>query len=138
MTRLSERLKLAFDESSIGEVTRRAEAAGHRFNRPNFYKALRGDHARRPHDSTLREWADGLGLDVRELRQLVDLPEGDYGIYTGPDESARLNRDQRRALDRLIKTIVSPPPTRRRVELDPERLEVDDKPKSRRNAKPRR
>lgn len=107
MTALSDRLNEAKGDASVDDIARRAEALGHRLDRSAFFRAFKGEHAKKPRDSTLRAWAAGLKLDVNELRRLCDLPEGEMGLYTGPDESARLNRDQRKALDRLIVTIVA-------------------------------
>lgn len=94
-------------DTGLDVIVRRAEVKGHDVDRSTFARAFKGDHAKRPQDATLRAFADGLGIDVNELRRICDMPEGESGPYKGPDESARLNRDQRKALDQLIKTIVA-------------------------------
>lgn len=107
MTALSDRLNEAKGGRGLDAIVGIAERKGHKIDRSTFNRAFNGDHAKRPRDATLRAWAAGLDIDVNELRRLCDMPEGEMGLYTGPDESARLNRDQRKALDHLIKTIVA-------------------------------
>lgn len=107
MTALSDRLNEAKGDEGLDTIVDRAHRKGHKIHRSVFANAFNGDHAKRPQDATLRAFADGLGIDVNELRRICKMPEGEMGIYKGPDESARLNRDQRKALDRLIKTIVA-------------------------------
>lgn len=94
-------------KTGLDVIVRRAETKGHDVDRSTFARAFTGDHAKRPQDATLRAFADGLEIDVNELRRICAMPEGESGPYRGPDESARLNREQRKALDQLIKTIVA-------------------------------
>lgn len=112
MTALSDLLNNAKGDRGLDTIVRIAERKGYKIDRSTFHRAFNGDHAKKPRDSTLRAWAAGLDLDVNELRRLCGLPEGEMGRYVGPDESARLNRDQRKALDRLIVTIVTPKESR--------------------------
>lgn len=134
MTALSDRLNEAKGTDGLDVVVARAHSHGHTIHRSVFANAFSGNHAKRPHDATLRAFADGLDIDVNELRRICDMPAGEMGIYTGPDESARLNRDQRKALDRLIKTIVAQKEVagdgddlaKKRAELEAERRKLSE------------
>lgn len=106
MSALSQRLADAKGERSIDDVKRQAEREGHQIDRSVIAKYVSGDHGPRPPEKTLAALAAGLGLDVRELRELAGRPAGEREPYVPTPESASLTREQRQALDRLIKTMV--------------------------------
>lgn len=106
MSALSQRLQDAKGDRSIDDVAREAERQGYRLHRSTVAKFLNGQHGPRTADKTLVALAAGFGLDVRELRLLAGVPAGELGPWTPTEEAARLNREQRRALDELIRTIV--------------------------------
>jgi len=106
MSALSERLKDAKGTRGLDDIVRLAEREGHQIHRSVVARYLKGEGARRPSDGTILALAAGLGLDVRELRILAGMPPGEIGPYEPTPESARLNREQRDALDQLIRTIV--------------------------------
>ncbi|MGV8972264.1 MAG: helix-turn-helix domain-containing protein [Rhodoglobus sp.] len=106
MSALSERLKGAKGTHSIDDIVRLAERAGHQVDRSVVARYVSGKHGRRPSDATLLALAAGFGLDVRELRTLVGMPPGELEPYEPTPEAARLSREQRDALDQLIRTIV--------------------------------
>ncbi len=108
MDPLAKRLDEAKGNDSIDAVVERAGRAGFTINRATVAKYTKGQGAKRPPEATLQALAAGLGLDVRELRHLVDAPRGELGPWVPPAESARLDRDQRDALTTLIKAIVAP------------------------------
>jgi transcriptional regulator with XRE-family HTH domain len=97
-------------DRSIDSVVAQALGAGHEIDRSTVARYVAGGGAKNPPDAVLRALAAGLGLDVRELRTLAGQPSGELGPWTPTDESARLNLDQRRALDQLIRTMVAGAP----------------------------
>lgn len=107
MSKLSDRLAEAKGDRSLDDVVSQAEGKGHSVHRATFAKYFAGDHAQNPRESVLKALADGLGLKVTELRQLAGKPAGELGPYHPPAVADRLNRDQRKALDELIRTIVT-------------------------------
>ena len=113
MSALSERLKDAKGTRGLDVIVRLAEREGHQIDRSVVARYITGKHGR-PRDETILALAAGLGLDVRELRVLAGMPPGELEPYEPTPEAARLNREQRAALDQLIRTIV--------------RSEPDDKP----------
>ncbi len=109
MTELSELLLKAKGDRSVDQLIAEAERHGSEINhtaRSGIYKALKGEHAKSPRDSSLRLWARVFGLDVTRVREAADRPAGELGPWTPVEEAAQLDRDQRIALDQLIKTIV--------------------------------
>lgn len=109
MTALSDLLNDAKGDESVDALLDRTEKRGtqvSRTARSSIYKALSGDHAKNPREETLQLWALVFDLDIREMRQAVDKPAGELGPWEPTPESARLDRDQRIALNNLIKTIV--------------------------------
>jgi len=75
-------------------------------HRATIYKYLNDEGAKEPPEHTVRGLAAAFELSEKEIRDLLGMPSGDGGPWQPPEESARLSRDQREALDRLIKTIV--------------------------------
>lgn len=109
MGALSDRLwELKKEAGSIDAIEKRAKAAGYPIDRATIDKYLRGKGAKRPPESSLRALAAGFKTTVQELRRYARMPEGEREPWVPPDESARLDRDQRNALDLLIKAIVRP------------------------------
>jgi len=105
MSALSERLKDAKGTRGLDDIVRLAEREGHQIDRSVVARYITGKHGR-PRDETILALAAGLGLDVRELRVLAGMPPGELEPYEPTPEAARLNREQRDALDRLIRAIV--------------------------------
>lgn len=110
VTALSDLLNDAKGDASIDRLIEAAEkrtgAEINRTARAGIYKALSGQHAKNPREETLTVWAEVFQLDVRDLRQAAAKPRGELGPWQPVAESARLDQDQRTALDLLIKAIV--------------------------------
>lgn len=101
------------DAKGVDSIDRLIEAAEKRTGveinrtaRAGIYKALSGQHAKNPREETLLVWAEVFQLDVRDLRQAAAKPRGELGPWQPVAESARLDQEQRQALDLLIKAIV--------------------------------
>lgn len=111
MTQLSDALRSAVKNRG-GWSYRRIEAemqnAGHDVSFSTIGVYLRGDHGK-PEERVLQGFAAVLPeLTIVELRRLAGLPSGELGEWRPPVEAARLNQEQREALERLIRTIVTP------------------------------
>ncbi len=106
---LSSYLDTAKGDRSIDAVVAKAKSAGLSIDRATVARYVGGQGAKNPPDSVLRALAAGLDLDVRNLRALAGKPRGELGPYVPVDEAARLNEEQRRAIDALIKSIVGAP-----------------------------
>lgn len=106
MTALSDRLNQARGDESTDTIAERATRAGHPIDRSVVFRALNGEHAKQPRESTLQALAAGFNIPVQELRELAGRPPGEPEPWTPPAVSASLTRDQRAALDALIKAIV--------------------------------
>lgn len=106
VTELSELLNRAKGDRVVDRLIADAEKQGHKIHRGTIYRALDGDHAKHPRDETLRAFAAVFGVDVGKLRQAVKRPAGELGPWVPVSDSAQLDRDQRKALDQLIKAIV--------------------------------
>lgn len=108
VTRLSDRLNQAKDavDLNVDAAVLRAQEAGFSIDRSIAYKALKGNRAKKPTDDTLRGFEAVFGVPVTELRKLLELPAGELEPYKPPAYANRLSRDQRKALNNLIRTIV--------------------------------
>lgn len=106
VSKLTERLAEAKGDRSIDDIARRATNLGHRLSRSTVAKYLRDEQGDRPPVSTIDALAAGFAVDARELRRLAAMQSGELGKWTPPTESSALTRDQRDALDSLIKSIV--------------------------------
>lgn len=106
VSKLTERLAEAKGDRSIDDIARRATDLGHRLSRSTVAKYLRDEQGGRPPVSTIDALAAGFAVDARELRRLAAMQSGELGKWTPPTESSALTRDQRDALDSLIKSIV--------------------------------
>jgi hypothetical protein len=77
-------------------------------DRATVYKYLAGSHPLNPQDSVLTAFASVLpGVTVVQLRLAANQPPGAEEPWTPPVEANRLTYAQRRALEVLIKTMVS-------------------------------
>lgn len=106
MSELSDRLREAAGSRSINEVKRLIEEAGKSVSRQTVAVFLRGDHGPRPTEDVLEAFAAGLQIDIRELRELAGRARGELGPWVPTQEAASLTKEQRDAMDALIKTIV--------------------------------
>lgn len=106
VSELTDRLIEARGDRSVDSIVKRMEDAGCGVNRATVYRYLNGKVAKQPDEPTLQALSVGFGVGIRELRRLAGLPEGEPGEWTPPDEARRLNREQRDALDQLIRAIV--------------------------------
>jgi hypothetical protein len=93
---------------SIYAIAKRATAAGHPIHPGTVAKYLKGEGAKEPPEHTIRALAAGFKVTEQEVRDNLGMPQGESGPWYPPEESARLNRDQRSALDLLIKAIARP------------------------------
>lgn len=107
MSALSEALNEAnVDGWSSREIARRSGDRIHHATVANF---LRGKHAAQPGDEVLRAFVEVFPrLSLQQLRELAGLPAGEEDPYEPPPEAARLNQRQRRAVDELIRSMVTP------------------------------
>lgn len=108
MTRLSDFLNLMRDGRSVDAMVEAAWKDGHDINRATVYRYLKGDEPKNPPEPVLQALASAFRVDVRDLRVLAGRPAGELGPYEPPSEAARLSKEQRAALDQLIKAIVRP------------------------------
>lgn len=106
VSELSDFLKDAKGERSIDEIAAEAERRGYKLGRSTVAKYLGGGHARRVSESMAQAIAAGFRVDVRRVRELAGRQPGELGPWTPTDEAASLTKDQRKALDALILTIV--------------------------------
>lgn len=106
VSKLTDRLKAAKGDRSIDDIAAYATKHGHKISRSVVAKYLQDRQGSKPPVRTLDALAVGFGIDPRELRELAGYGRGELGAWRPPAESASLTRDQRDALDRLIKTMV--------------------------------
>lgn len=106
VSKLTDRLKEAKSDRSIDDIAALAVQHGHHLSRGTVAKYLRDEQGPRPPVKTLDALAAGFRIDPREVRELAGYTPGELGPWSPPDESASLTRDQRDALDRLIKSMV--------------------------------
>jgi transcriptional regulator with XRE-family HTH domain len=106
VSKLTDRLKEAKGDRSIDDIAAYATKHGHKISRSVVAKYLQDRQSSKPPVKTLDALAVGFGIDPRELRELAGYGRGELGAWRPPAESASLTRDQRDALDRLIKTMV--------------------------------
>lgn len=91
---------------SIKTLVKQAEGAGEPIHKATIYKYMKDEGAKHIPEHTVRALAAAFAMSPKEIRDLSGLPSGDGGPWLPPEESARLNRDERDVLDRLIKVFV--------------------------------
>ena len=105
MSALSELLVEHLPEGwSYRRVAREARRLGHVISDATVTAYLGGRHGK-PEDGTLAVLAETLRIPLARLRTVAGLP-ADPGIpWVPPAESARLDPDQRKVLDALVKVM---------------------------------
>lgn len=106
MSALADLLWSVRGHDSIDVISERATAAGHPISRGAVAKYLQGQGAKKPPESTLEALAAGFKLRVTDVRRAAGLPAGELGPYEPTSEAGQLSREQRDALDQLIRAIV--------------------------------
>lgn len=109
MTPLARLLNEAKGDRSVDALIAEAERGGTTVNhtaRATIYRALRGEHAKNPRETTFELFSTVFSLDLRAVRDAAGKARGELGPWTPIAEANRLDQDQRTALDALIKTIV--------------------------------
>jgi transcriptional regulator with XRE-family HTH domain len=91
---------------SIQALADKAGADGAPINKATIYKYLNDQAAKIPPEQMVRSLAAAFEISEAEIRRLSGVPEGEREPWSPPEESARLSREQRIALDNLIKAIV--------------------------------
>src|SRR5690349_17205760 len=94
VTALSDLLVAAKGDRSVDDLIAAAEKRGAELEptfRATAYKALKGDHAKSPRESTLRQLCQVFGLDIRRVREAVQKPPGELGPWTPTPEADRLS-----------------------------------------------
>lgn len=107
MTALSELLREANVHGwSTREIARRAEKNGHNLAQPTVSKYMGGRHGR-PTEAVLAAFSDVLNIPIDKLRTAAGVPAGTGSPWTPPSEANRLDTRQRRALEELIRSMVT-------------------------------
>lgn len=110
MTALSQLLSSAnIDGLSARQLAINARALGYTLNHDTAARYLRGDHGR-PNENTLIALAEVLPVPLEKLRKAAKLPAEVTEPYHPPAESSRLNRRQRRAIDEVIRSMLTAAP----------------------------
>lgn len=107
MTALSDLLQKAIDDgTTVSAALKRIEDAGLTVDRGQTYKAIKGQHAKKPSEPVLKAWSVGFQIPITKMRAAVDVQAGELDPYEPPAYADRLTGDQRTALNELIRTIV--------------------------------
>lgn len=107
MTELSDLLQGAVDRGTTPvEALARIQKAGLKADKGQLYKALKGDHAEHVTEPILEAWAFGFGLDIRDLRRAMRVPIGEKVPFTPHPLANRMSRDQRKAVNNIIRVLV--------------------------------
>lgn len=107
MTALSDLLHEAnVQEWSSREIARRAEKNGHKLSYASASVYLGGRHGV-PTEAVLAAFSDVLNIPIDKLRTAAGLPAGADSPWTPPTEANRLDLRQRRALEELIRSMVT-------------------------------
>lgn len=106
MTALSDLLKTSIDNgTTVPEALTRMRKSGNPLDKAQVYRAVKGQHAKRPTERVLTGLSVGFKIPVTRLREAVNAPAGELGRYVPPREADRLNQRQRNALSELIRSI---------------------------------
>lgn len=92
---------------SARQAAEKAEAMGIHLPYGSIAAYWSGKHPQRPSEPTLEGLAEVLGLSLRRLRRAAGAAAGETTPWHPPPEANRLTQRQRRALELLIKSIVS-------------------------------
>lgn len=104
MSALSDALNAANTERwSTREIARRA---GDRVSHTQLGKYLKPNHPQ-PSDAVLLAFSEVFGIPLPELRDLAGRPAGENEPYMPPPEANLLNARQRRAVDEMIRSMVT-------------------------------
>lgn len=107
MTALSELLREANVHGwSTREIARRAEKNGHNLAQPTVSKYMGARHGS-PTEAVLAAFSDVLNIPIDKLRTAAGVPAGTGSPWTPPSEANRLDTRQRRALEELIRSMVT-------------------------------
>lgn len=107
MTALSELLAKANVQGwSSREIARRAEKNGHKLSYASASVYLGGRHGV-PTEAVLTAFSDVLNVPISTLRAAAGLPTGAGEPWEPPAEANRLDLRQRRALEELIRSMVT-------------------------------
>lgn len=119
MTALSELLQASNSSGlSARTIARNARELGFSLNHDTAARYLRGNHGK-PDESTLLALSKVLKVPMTKLRAAAALPNEVTEPYRPPAESSRLSRRQRRAVDEVIRAMLTPSPASKPVtELD--------------------
>ncbi|WP_010549635.1 helix-turn-helix transcriptional regulator [Brachybacterium paraconglomeratum] len=88
------------------EIAGLAEKKGHQLAQPTVSKYLSGRHGR-PTEPVLAAFSDVLNIPIHKLRAAAGVPTGAGDPWQPPAEANRLDRRQRRALEELIRSMVT-------------------------------
>lgn len=107
MTALSELLAQAnVQRWSSREIARRAEKNGHKLSYASAAVYMGGRHGA-PTEAVLTAFSDVLNVPIDQLRQAAGVPTGAGSPWAPPVEANRLDLRQRRALEELIRSMVT-------------------------------
>lgn len=107
MTALSELLAEANVQGwSTREIARRAQKNDHKLSQASANVYLSGRHGT-PTEPVLAAFSDVLNIPIDKLRRAAGVPTGADAPWTPPAEANRLDRRQRRALEELIRSMVT-------------------------------
>ena len=128
MTALSELLSAAnVNGWSTREVARRAEKNGHKLSQATANVYLAGRHGV-PTESVLAAFSDVLNIPIDKLRTAAGVPAGTGSPWTPPSEANRLDLRQRRALEELIRSMVTSETTSEDQDDDQQHPHTGDHP----------
>src|SRR3954467_9900743 len=99
------------DGWSYRRVAREARRLGHGISDATVTAYLGGRHGK-PEDGTLAVLAETLRIPLARLRTVAGLPADPGTPWVPPAESARLDQDQRKVLDALVKVMARDPVVR--------------------------
>lgn len=107
MTALSELLTQSNANGwSTREIARQAEKKDHQLAQPTVSKYMSGRHGA-PTEQVLTAFSDVLNIPIDKLREAAGVPTGADSPWTPPSEANRLDTRQRRALEELIRSMVT-------------------------------